>query len=226
MEKREIETLEDFEKFLSEDIKHFKVTIFGSARVENGAEYDEVFKLGYGLGKIGIDLITGGGGGIMRAASEGHKLGGEENKKNAVHTIGLGIRLPQEQKFNDAVEYKTMFERFSGRLDEFMLSSNAVVVAPGGLGTLLELFYTWQLVQVKHLCNIPIILMGDNYRGLLRWIAKEPLAKKYLDEADYQLVFLAKNHKQALKIIKEAHKSFKVGGKDFCINYEKYKLIK
>ena len=70
--------------------------------------------------------------------------------------------------------------RFSSRLDEFMQLSNAAVVAPGGLGTLLELFYTWQLVQVEHICETPIILLGTHYKGLLSWI-KEHLLKEKLD---------------------------------------------
>lgn len=39
-----------------------------------------------------------------------------------------------------------------------MLLSHVFVVAPGGIGTLLELFYTWQLMQVGHICRAPIIL--------------------------------------------------------------------
>ena len=105
-----------------------------------------------------------------------------------------------------------------------MLLSNAVVVAPGGLGTMLELFYTWQLVQVHHVCNIPIILLGDSWIGLLKWIKNKPLEKGYLDKKDYKLVFHVKNEKQAIKIIRDAYRDFKKGDKNFCLNYEKYKI--
>ncbi|MCX6747512.1 MAG: LOG family protein, partial [Candidatus Nomurabacteria bacterium] len=166
--------------------------------------------------------MTGGGPGLMRAANEGHVLGTDRSGSNA-HSIGIGVRLPWNQKFNEAVKYKEKVNRFSKRLDEFMLMSNAVVVAPGGLGTMLELFYTWQLVQVHHICDIPIILLGEQWGGLLKWIKKEPLKGNYLDEKDFKLVFHAKTPKQAMEIIEQSYKHFKKGGKNFCLNYEMYR---
>ncbi|MEK6888829.1 MAG: LOG family protein [Nanoarchaeota archaeon] len=202
--------------------KKFRVAIFGSARVKNNdVTYKRVRYLANMLGKNNIDIVTGGGPGLMRAASEGHKIG---SKNTGALSIGIGIKLPWEQKFSKTIEYKKQFNIFSQRLDEFMLLSNAVVVAPGGLGTLLELFYTWQLVQVHHICHIPIILMGDTWSGLLKWIRKEPLRRKYLDKMDFNLVFHVKTPKQAMKIIEESHEHFVKGGRSFCYNYNKYKL--
>lgn len=206
------------------DDRDFKVTIFGSSRIKkNDSIYKEVERLAQMLGERGIDVVTGGGPGLMQAANEGHKIGDNKSKRRS-HSIGIGVKLIWKQKFNTSVQYKEEFNRFSRRLDEFMLLSNAVVVTPGGLGTILELFYTWQLVQVHHICDIPIILMGKSWGGLLRWIKKEPLGKKYMDERDYKLVFHAKNPKEATEIIEENYKHFKKGGKDFCLNYKKYKL--
>ena len=83
-----------------------------------------------------------------------------------------------KEEFIDYGEYKYP----AGRLNTmrfgaqpFFLLSNAVVVAPGGVGTLLEFMYTWQLIQVKHTCNIPVILLGEMWRDFLRWIEKHPL---------------------------------------------------
>ncbi len=207
-----------------ENDKHFKVTIFGSSRIKkNDAIYKKIKNLAFMLGKEGIDVITGGGPGLMQAANEGHRLGNKKSKSKA-HSIGIGVKLLWKQRFNNSVEYKEEFNRFSKRLDEFMLLSNVIVVAPGGLGTILELFYTWQLAQVHHICDIPIILMGDDWRGLLKWIKNGPLAKKYLDERDYQMVFGVKNSKQTIEIIKEKYKHFQKGDKNFCLNYKKYKI--
>ncbi len=211
-------------KLFEETDKNFKVTIFGSSRIETGdAVYKNVKDLAHMLSKKGIDVITGGGPGLMQAANEGHRLG-SENNKNKSYSVGIGVKLLWKQKFNESVEYKKEFNKFSNRLDEFMLLSNAVVVAPGGLGTILELFYTWQLVQVHHICDIPIILMGDKWDGLLKWIKENPLKKGYLDERDYKLVFHVKTPEQAMKIIEENYKHFKKGGKNFCLNYQKYKV--
>ena len=114
--------------------------------------------------------------------------------------------------------------RFTNRLDQFMLLSNAVVVADGGVGTLLELFYTWQLVQTKKICSIPIILMGDMWPGIIDLIKKMPLKRKYFEKEDLNLLFLAKDYKEVLNIIEEVHGEFKKGKKDFCLNYKKYKF--
>ena len=213
----------EFVAFKNKDGKHFKVALFGSARTEPGdGTYTKIGHLAEMLGERGIDILTGGGPGLMRAANEGHVLGTDKSGSNA-HSIGIGVRLPWNQKFNEAVKYKEKVNRFSKRLDEFMLMSNAVVVAPGGLGTMLELFYTWQLVQVHHICDIPIILLGEQWGGLLKWIKKEPLKGNYLDEKDFKLVFHAKTSKQAMEIIEQSYKHFKKGGKNFCLNYEMYR---
>ncbi len=175
------------------------------------------------MGERGIDVVTGGGPGLMQAANEGHREGARRSHRRS-HSIGIGVKLLWNQKFNKSVQYKEEFNKFSRRLDEFMLLSNAIVVAPGGLGTTLELFYSWQLVQVHNICDIPIILMGKRWKGLLKWIKKESLSKKYLSANDYELVFCVNAPKQAVKIIEESYASFKRGGKNFCLNYKKYKV--
>ena len=91
-----------------------------------------------------------------------------------------------------------------------MSLSNAVVISPGGIGTLLELFYTWQLSQVQQICNIPIILLGKQWPPLIKWLEKYPLKSRYFDKKDMSLLFLAKDVKQATEIINKAHKKFKI----------------
>ena len=201
---------------------NFKVTIFGSARIKkNTLVYIQARTLARMLGERGFDVITGGGPGLMKAASEGHRKG---SKKTGAYSIGVGIKLPREQKFNRHLDIKKEFKRFSRRLDYFMSLSNAIVVAPGGIGTLLELFYTWQLSQVQQICNIPIILMGKQWPPLIRWLEKYPLKSRYFDKKDINLLFLAKDCSEAIKIIDKAHEEYKKGGKDFCLNYKKYRL--
>ena len=122
------------------------------------------------------------------------------------------------------MDIEKKFLRFSNRLDNFMLLSNVIVVAPGGVGTLLEFFYSWQLVQTKQICNIPIILLGKQWKDLVKWLEKYPLKKRLLEEKDLKLLFLVNNCNEAIEIIDEAHESYKKGGENFCLNYEKYRL--
>lgn len=105
-----------------------------------------------------------------------------------------------------------------------MQLSNVVVVASGGVGTLLELFYTWQLMQVKHICNVPIILLGNMWFDFVNWIRKWPLQNKLLDVKDIELLFVAKNCTEAFTIIEEAYNSYRNGDDNFCLNYTKYKI--
>jgi len=210
----------DFKRILSD--KHFRVTIFGSARIKRGDKrYKDIQSLAKMIGERGIDIVTGGGPGIMEAANKGHKEG---NKKTIAHSIGLGIKLPHEQNFNTSVSVKKEFNIFSNRLDNFMLLSNVVVVAPGGVGTMLELFYTWQLMQVNHICHIPIILLGDMWKGLLKWLKEDPMKKKFFEIKDYDMLYYAKDYKDAINVIDKAHVKFMKGDEEECLNYKKYQF--
>lgn len=200
---------------------HFTVAIFGSARVKKGdPNYNLVLKLSRMIAKEGLDIVTGGGPGLMEAASKGHQLG-RGNKD--VHAVGLGIKLPWEQRLNPHVDFGKEFSKFSHRLDHFMMLSNAVIVAPGGIGTLLELFYTWQLVQVKHICETPIILLGDVWKDLVKWIKHDLLRKKFISKDDFKNIFIARNCTDAIRILKLVHNDFKSGKEHICENFERYK---
>ena len=204
--------------------KHFHVTIFGSARIKQGdPRYKLVYNLARMIGEKGIDIVTGGGPGIMAAASLGHENGRKKNGLDS-HSIGLGIKLPHEQMYNKGINIYKTFDKFSSRLDNFMKYSNVIIVAPGGVGTMLELFYSWQLMQTKHICHIPIILLGDIWEGLLKWLENEPLKKKFFEKDDLKLLFHAKTAEQAMKIVDAAYNQFQRGGKDLCLNFEKYKV--
>ena len=184
----------------------FSVAIFGSARIKHDKLlYKKVYGLAKLLAERNYDIVTGGGPGLMEAANAGHKAG---NKGNYSRSVGLGVKLPREQGYNKNLDKTETFVRFTGRLDRFMLLSNAVVVASGGVGTLLELFYTWQLVQVRKKKDIPIILLGPMWPGLLRWLRHQPLRKKYFTKDDYNMLVFAKDERHAIKIIDEAYKDF------------------
>jgi uncharacterized protein (TIGR00730 family) len=188
--------------------RQFRVVIFGSARIVRGDEiWSTIYKLAKQIAEEGMDLVTGGGPGLMDAASEGHYAGDPDKK--TVQSIGLQIQLPREQRSAHHLDIKREFSQFSERLDNFMELANIVVVAPGGVGTTLELFYTWQLLQVKMIRDIPIILLGDMWRDFLSWITKWPLQHQFLKQKDVNLLYLAKNWSEAFEIIKKTHNEFK-----------------
>jgi uncharacterized protein (TIGR00730 family) len=201
---------------------HFRVAIFGSARMKkNDPRYKDVYKLAKMIAADGMDVVTGGGPGIMEAANRGHKEG---RKDNLIHSMGLTIKLPKEQITNKHLDIKEEFHRFSSRLDEFLFLSNAVVVAPGGVGTMLEFIYSWQLVQVNHICHIPIILLGYMWHDYLEWIKKWPMKRGFLDPQEMECLYSVDTIKEAMDIIKKAHHKFKIGKGEQCVNYLKYKI--
>ncbi len=201
---------------------HFRVAIFGSARLKEG---DPVYRMVYNLSRLlaaeGMDIVTGGGPGLMDAASKGHHAG---RGPAPLHSIGLNIRLPKEQKDAFHLDLKKDFSRFSERLDHFMVLSNAAVIAPGGIGTLLEFFYTWQLMQVRHVCHIPLILLGEMWAELVDWIRNRPIRDGLLDEEDVKLIFLAKDCSEAFSIVRAAFEDYRKGQREFCLNHQMYRI--
>jgi uncharacterized protein (TIGR00730 family) len=197
----------------------YRVAIFGSARIrENDQVYRDVYEIARGLAALGFDVVTGGGPGLMQAASAGHRSVASPSR-----AIGLNIRLPHEQAANRFLDIKQEFDRFSDRLDTFMSLSDAVVVAPGGIGTLLELFYAWQLVQVGHVCRTPIILFGDLWRPLLHWVNGEVLRRGFMSPEDLQGVFHLESPATVVDLIRRIHED-RSRQADACVNFEKYRV--
>jgi len=197
---------------------HYRVAIFGSARIREGdKEYHDVFTIAKGLAAEGFDIVTGGGPGLMQAANAGSK-----SAHSAGHSIGLNIKLPIEQDSNAFLDIKQEFNRFSGRLDTFMTLSDAVIVAPGGIGTLLELFYAWQLVQVEHICDTPIILYGEIWTNLLLWLETEVKARNLFNEKDMHMIFHVIDPLHVVSLIKKIHTD-RLQEDHACKNFSKYR---
>jgi len=143
----------------------YRVTIFGSARVKAGTfAYEETKRVAAALAEMGCDIITGGGPGLMQAANEGAATTPER-----VQSMGIRIDLPFEQDVNAFVTQAFQHRNFFTRLHQFVLTSDAFIVAPGGVGTVLETMMIWQLLQVRHLENTPLILVGKMWPGLIEW---------------------------------------------------------
>ena len=199
----------------------FRVAIFGSARLKpDSPEYHQVFNLARLIASAEIDLVTGGGPVLIEAASNGFY---EWKKDASIHSIGLNIKLPKEQHFSTHLDIKRQFDRFSERLDSFVTLSNAFVVTDGGIGTILELFYTWQLAQVKQLTDKPLILMGEMWPDLLKWMRAWPLKNNLLDEADLDLIYLTKDYVEAFAVVQESYNHFRKGSTQFCRIYQGYR---
>jgi hypothetical protein len=143
------------------------VSIFGSARTKPEEKYYELAsEFASKLTAQGFGVITGGGPGIMEAANKGART---SNGKS----VGVGIQLPHEQGINEFVDpnYSINFNYFFVRKVMFVKYAQALVVFPGGFGTLDELFESLTLVQTHKITKIPIVLFGSEYwEGLVQWM--------------------------------------------------------
>jgi uncharacterized protein (TIGR00730 family) len=194
---------------LDED-RFYRVCIFGSARIKPESKaYTDVFSLARYLGWEGIDVLTGGGPGLMEAANKGARLGRQEKKTRSL-SYGLSIQLEFEPEPNRHIDIKRHHHKFSSRLDDFIRLSHSVVCTPGGIGTLLEFYFVWQLIQVKHCSARPIVLLDKAYwEGLMTWMREVPLGRGLVGDKDFSMIHIVDTPEEVFEIISAHHGEFR-----------------
>jgi uncharacterized protein (TIGR00730 family) len=172
------------------------VSFFGSSRVPPDSPYYQLaYRTAFALARAGFHIITGGGPGCMEAANKAARDAG-------VRSVGLNIKLPQEQKPNPYVDLLLEFKYFFVRKLMFIRFAQAFVILPGGYGTMDELFEALTLVQTQKIDHFPVILMGKDYwEGLVRWLG-DPMEKEGLiDPADLHLFKVTDDPEEAVHLI-------------------------
>jgi uncharacterized protein (TIGR00730 family) len=185
----------------------YRLAIFGSARAQPGTfVYDEVKRVAAAAAQIGCDIVTGGGPGLMQAANEGAATAG------APGSLGIRVELPFEQDVNPFVEQAFEHETFFTRLQHFVIASDAFVVVPGGIGTVLETLMVWQLLQVRHAQNVPLILVGRMWRGLIDWAKTSMLDSRLplASAADLDIPICLDTADEAIVVIRRLHERWRV----------------
>jgi uncharacterized protein (TIGR00730 family) len=183
-----------------------KVTIFGSARTDQQHEmYQKCIRLSRSLAENGYMVITGGGPGIMQAGNEG---AGSEN------SFAVNIRLPFEQKPNP-VMYRNprlvTYKYFFNRKVAFVKEADAVVVFPGGFGTLDEAMEVFTLVQTGKTSPKPLILMEDRngyWKKFLAFIKESLLVNGFISGEDFSLFTITTSEQEALDVINTFYKTY------------------
>lgn len=173
------------------------VTLYGSARLKDESPYYQAaMALGEKLSRAGINVLTGGGPGIMEAGNRGAY-------KNGAHSIGLNIALPMEQEANAAQDISLNFRYFFLRKLMFVKYAVGFVIFPGGYGTLDELFEALTLIQTEKINPFPVVLYGSEYwQGLVDWLRDTMLAEGCISESDFDFFYITDDIDTAFEILK------------------------
>src|SRR5512135_997310 len=184
-----------------------KVTVFGSARTShNEPVYAMAQEFGRKLAASGYMVITGAGSGIMQAVNEG---AGPEN------SFGVNIRLPFEQRPNPVLEGNPRlitYKYFFNRKVAFIKEAHAIVLFPGGFGTLDEAMETLTLVQTGKRDPLPLVLVdepgGEYWVRWLRFFEDELLAQGYITASDFNFFERVDSVPAAIEAINHFYKRY------------------
>lgn len=189
--------------------ERYRVTIFGSARIAaDHWGYGVVRDLAAELTRLGCDIVTGGGPGLMQAANEGARMAGADPEGGSV---GIRVALPFEQAVNPFVTRAFEHKTFFSRLQHFVLVSDAYVVVPGGIGTVLETMMVWQLLQVRKLQDTPLILAGAMWEGLVDWARAAMLRPDapLASPRDFAIPVCRRTGPEVLDVLRQHHDRWK-----------------
>jgi hypothetical protein len=173
------------------------VTFFGGTKVKkNSKYYNAARKLASKLASDGYSIITGAGPGIMEAANRGAKEAGGES-------IGLNIEIPLQQKPNPHITKALYFRYFFVRKVMFAKYAKAVVVFPGGYGTLDEFAEFIALIQTEKVAPFPIIVFGKEYwKGLIDWFKNPMLKSGLITKENLRIFKMTDSIDEAVKMIR------------------------
>lgn len=179
------------------------VSVFGSARTKPGTKYYDLgIEVAKELVKRGLNVLTGGGPGVMEAANKGAQQHGGAS-------VGVNIELPHEQSANPFIDRGRLltFRHFFVRKVMFVKYAHGFIVLPGGFGTLDELFEALTLVQTKKTKPFPVVLMGKDYwDGLVGWIKTRMLDEGMISADDLDLFLVTDDPAEAASLVSEFYR--------------------
>ena len=197
------EVVNDLTRLRPSKRDRYRVAIFGSARAEPGSSvYEEVKRAAAAFADMGCDIVTGGGPGLMQAANEG------ASSVSTPHgSMGIRVELPFEQDVNPFVQQAFEHKTFFTRLHHFVIASDAFIVVPGGIGTVLEMLMIWQLLQVRHIDRVPLILVGKMWKGLVDWASVSMLDPRLhlANPEDLKIPMCLETADEAIAIVRDMH---------------------
>ena len=181
---------------LVQEIDRPAVSIFGSARIPEGTlTYESARATGRAFAEAGFAVVTGGGPGLMAAATRGCREAGGLS-------VGFGIDLPHEQGMNEWCDLSLTFDHFHVRKVMFVKAAEGFVIFPGGFGTQDELWEALTLIQTGKIGNFPVVLFDNDYWGeLLDWVRDEMFADGLISSGDLDLLEVTDDPHDAVGLV-------------------------
>lgn len=185
------------------------VTIFGSARTPPESPYYTMAEeISRRLSDAGFSVISGGGPGIMEAANKGAFSGKSPS-------VGLNIQLPHEQFSNRYQDISFSFRHFFARKVMLMRFATAIVVMPGGYGTLDEMLEVLTLVQTRKMPLTPIILVGSAFwQGLVDWMRHQLAGTGMIHPEDLELIQVLDDPQAVVESVLHHYEAHRPVGKE------------
>lgn len=175
------------------------VAFFGSARAQTDhPAYALAREVARAVARTGFNILTGGGPGVMEAANRGCREGGGLS-------VGLNIRLPEEQRANPYVERSIEFRYFFVRKLMFVRYSCAFLIFPGGYGTLDEAFEALTLVQTHRIPHFPVLLFGEGFWGDLERQLDRLEADAMISASDRARLWRVETAEHAVEVLRHCH---------------------
>jgi uncharacterized protein (TIGR00730 family) len=188
--------------------KHLrKVVVFGSARTEsNSPDYKVATDFACEMVRHGFMLITGGSDGIMGAVQRG---------AGRAHSFALNIRLPSEQRVNEAIEADpkliTLNYFFTRKLS-FVKEAHGFALFPGGFGTMDEAFEVLTLMQTGKGRIAPVVLLdqpgGKYWETWVQFLTERLLEFGFISEEDFAFFRISHTAREAAAQITQFYKIF------------------
>jgi uncharacterized protein (TIGR00730 family) len=174
------------------------VTVFGSSRIdENHPDYAVAYEVGRLLGAAGYDVVTGGGPGVMEAASRGARDAG-------ARSVGCAIKVAHDQPRNNHLDQRMDFEYFFVRKLMMVEYSRAFIFLPGGFGTVDEVFEVATLIQTGKLSSRPVVGVGEEYWSAIRHTVDEVMvASGAIRPGDASIIHIAADAPSAVAYLLE-----------------------
>lgn len=147
-----------------------KISVFGGSSPTPGSDaYQQAYELGKLLSNAGMTVLTGGYMGTMQAVSQG----ASENGGHVIGVTSAELEAWRAAKVNQWVKEEWRYTSFRERLNALVDHCDAAIALPGGIGTLLEICLTWNLMAIEAIETKPIILMGEEWHRLIETFYKE-----------------------------------------------------